>query len=83
MLRRVVVATPSSLCQNWAAEARKWLGEERLRVLLLQAGAEAAGQAHSFCRTEIAGRRMSNQYNHVGADQAEILHLALQAKIAP
>ncbi len=30
---KVVVVTPSSLCANWAAEARKWLGVERLKVL--------------------------------------------------
>lgn len=30
---KVVVVTPSSLCANWAAEAKKWLGPERLKVL--------------------------------------------------
>jgi DNA repair and recombination protein RAD54B len=30
--KKVVIVTPSSLCKNWAAEAKKWLGEERLKV---------------------------------------------------
>ena len=26
--KKVVIVAPSSLCKNWAAEAKKWLGEE-------------------------------------------------------
>jgi len=29
---QVVIVAPSSLCANWAAEAKKWLGNERLKV---------------------------------------------------
>lgn len=33
------------LClQNWADEIKKWLGNERLKALVLQSGAEAKGQ---------------------------------------
>jgi DNA repair and recombination protein RAD54B len=31
-VKKVVIVAPSSLCKNWAAEAKKWLGEERLKV---------------------------------------------------
>lgn len=30
--QKVIIVTPSSLCNNWAAEIRKWLGAERLKV---------------------------------------------------
>ena len=43
--RKTIVVTPSSLTKNWAAEVRKWLGDERLKVLVLQGGAEAKQQA--------------------------------------
>lgn len=33
MAAKVVIVSPSSLCKNWAEEARKWLGVERLKVL--------------------------------------------------
>lgn len=44
-IRRAIVATPSSLTGNWAAEVRKWLGDQRLRALVLQPGPGAAQQA--------------------------------------
>ena len=44
-IRRVIVVTPSSLTGNWAAEVRKWLGDQRLRALVLQPGPGAAQQA--------------------------------------
>ena len=44
-IRRAIVATPSSLTGNWAGEVRKWLGEQRLRALVLQPGPGAAQQA--------------------------------------
>ena len=40
-LKRVLVVTPSSLMQNWAAEIRKWLGNERISTLVLLPGADA------------------------------------------
>ena len=43
--KKTIVVTPSSLTKNWAAEVRKWLGDERLKVLVLQGGAEAKQQA--------------------------------------
>lgn len=48
VVRRVVVATPSSLTKNWAAEIKKWLGDERVRVLVLAPGPQAAETANDF-----------------------------------
>lgn len=45
VVRKVAVVTPSSLTQNWADEARKWLGEERMRVMVLSPGLEGKQQA--------------------------------------
>lgn len=50
-VRRVVVATPSSLTGNWAAEVRKWLGDQRLRSMVLMPGANAAQQAQQHSHT--------------------------------
>lgn len=36
MARKCIVVTPCSLTNNWAAEIRKWLGDERLRAMVLQ-----------------------------------------------
>ena len=47
-IRRAIVATPSSLTGNWAAEVRKWLGDQRLRALVLQPGPGAAQQARNL-----------------------------------
>ena len=33
------------LSGNWAAEVRKWLGDQRLRTMVLAPGANAAQQA--------------------------------------
>ena len=42
--RRAIVATPSSLTKNWRDEVRKWLGDERLQVILLNPGSDAKQQ---------------------------------------
>ncbi|KAK9809182.1 hypothetical protein WJX72_010957 [[Myrmecia] bisecta] len=46
--KRAIVVTPSSLTKNWAAEAQKWLGSERLKVMVMQPGAEAQQQVIDF-----------------------------------
>lgn len=46
---KVLVVTPSTLTQNWADEARKWLGHERLRALVLQPGADGKQQVWAAC----------------------------------
>jgi len=47
--RKVVVVAPATLTNNWAAECKKWLGDERLRVMVLSPqGSVAAGQAADF-----------------------------------
>ena len=38
-------ANPNSVPGNWAAEVRKWLGDQRLRTMVLAPGANAAQQA--------------------------------------
>ncbi|KAK9915546.1 hypothetical protein WJX75_000577 [Coccomyxa subellipsoidea] len=47
-VKRVIVVTPCSLTQNWADEIKKWLGNERIKALVLQAGPEAKGQVLDF-----------------------------------
>ena len=42
------MVTPSSLCQNWAEEARKWLGPERLPTLVLGPGPDGASTVNDF-----------------------------------
>ena len=48
--RRTVVACPSSLVDNWAAEAKKWLGDERFKVIALRPGpgVDAPGAVAGF-----------------------------------
>ena len=46
--RRTVVACPSSLVDNWAAEARKWLGDERFKAIALRPGADAPSAVAGF-----------------------------------
>lgn len=49
-VKKCVIVTPSSLAQNWAAEFKKWLGVERLQVMVLTAGPEAKAQVRLACR---------------------------------
>ncbi len=50
--KRVIVVTPSSLTRNWAAEVQKWLGSERCKALVMQAGPGAESQVlHSTPHT--------------------------------
>ena len=44
--KKIIVVAPSSLVRNWQQEVRKWLGNERLPVLALQPGPDAAGQVY-------------------------------------
>ncbi|KAL3144372.1 hypothetical protein ABBQ32_004125 [Trebouxia sp. C0010 RCD-2024] len=46
--KRVIVVTPSTLTQNWAAEVQKWLGAERCKALTMQPGAGAESQVRDF-----------------------------------
>ncbi|KAI3434723.1 hypothetical protein D9Q98_002784 [Chlorella vulgaris] len=48
VVRKVAVVTPSSLTQNWADEARKWLGDERMRVMVLSPGPQGKQQVVDF-----------------------------------
>ncbi|KAL4538177.1 hypothetical protein Ndes2526B_g05342 [Nannochloris sp. 'desiccata'] len=51
---KVIVIAPSSLTRNWAAEVRKWLGDERLRTIIIPPGAEGASQALAFKHGAVA-----------------------------
>ena len=57
---KVVVVCPSSLVANWVAEFKKWLGDERIRVLSLGCGSAAAERVVDFL--------MSRQVRHDGYD---------------
>jgi len=45
---KALVVTPSSLTRNWAQEIRKWLGDERLRTIIIEPGAAGAQQVLDF-----------------------------------
>jgi DNA repair and recombination protein RAD54B len=48
-IRKAIVVAPATLTANWAAEVRKWLGDERLRVMVLSpTGSVAQSQAQDF-----------------------------------
>ena len=47
--KRVIVVTPSTLTQNWAAEVQKWLGSERCKTLVMQPGPGAESQVGFVC----------------------------------
>jgi DNA repair and recombination protein RAD54B len=51
---KALIVTPSSLTRNWAEEARKWLGNERLPTMVLEAGAGGAQQAAEFRHGAVA-----------------------------
>ena len=48
LVNKVLIVAPSSLCQNWALETRKWLGDARLRTLIISSGQQAGGQVLEF-----------------------------------
>ena len=41
---QAVIVTPSSLVMNWAAEFKKWLGNERCRPIAVNKSGKAAKQ---------------------------------------
>lgn len=43
-IRRAIVVCPATLVNNWKAEVKKWLGDERLGCIAVNAGPEAKGQ---------------------------------------
>lgn len=47
VIKRAIVVTPSTLTQNWAAEVRKWLTNERCKAIVVQPGPDAASQVCS------------------------------------
>ena len=51
---KAIVVTPSSLTRNWVAEVRKWLGDERMRTIVIPPGAEGASQALAFRHGSVA-----------------------------
>ncbi len=55
------MVTPSTLTQNWADEARKWLGNERMRVLVLQPGADGKQQVGCLALRELPGVRLAGR----------------------
>ena len=61
MAKRVIVVTPSTLTQNWAAEVQKWLGAERCKALVMQPGAGAESQVHHFPCSIAATDAVANQ----------------------
>eukprot|EP00438_Fugacium_kawagutii_P030093 Skav228182 [mRNA] locus=scaffold3933:253507:261186:+ [translate_table: standard] len=40
---QAVIVCPSSLCANWRAEVKKWLGEKRLKPTVVESGKEKHG----------------------------------------
>jgi DNA repair and recombination protein RAD54B len=53
-IAKALVVAPSSLTRNWAEEARKWLGDERLRTAALPPGAAGAAAVNDFVRGSVA-----------------------------
>jgi DNA repair and recombination protein RAD54B len=47
-IKRAVIVCPSSLVENWRAEVRKWLGDERLRTMAVEAGGAAESSLSDF-----------------------------------
>lgn len=44
LIRKAMIVSPASLIHNFAKEAKRWLGSERLKVAVLQPGPDAAQQ---------------------------------------
>lgn len=47
-IHKALVITPSSLTRSWEQECKKWLGDERLKTLVIQPGAAGAQQVMDF-----------------------------------
>ncbi|CAJ1367319.1 unnamed protein product [Effrenium voratum] len=50
-VRKAVVVCPSSLCGNWRAEVKKWIGERRLKPMTIECGGgreKVLGQLRNF-----------------------------------
>jgi hypothetical protein len=73
IIRRAIIVSPSSLIRNFEKEARRWLGNERMKVLVLNPGPGAAEQvrvASHICQpTLLAGDTVplccGPSYNHL------------------
>jgi DNA repair and recombination protein RAD54B len=50
MVRKSVVVAPASLVNNWAAEIKKWMGDERMRAMALSSSGQTAAQQVSDFR---------------------------------
>eukprot|EP00884_Botryococcus_braunii_P013016 jgi/Botrbrau1/21715/Bobra.43_1s0110.1 len=48
LIRKAIIVSPSSLIHNFAKESKRWLGSERLKVLVLEPGPEAPQQVLDF-----------------------------------
>ena len=53
-VNKAIVVTPSSLTRNWAAEVKKWLGDERLRAMVIAPGSGGAEQVLAFKHGSVA-----------------------------
>ncbi|CAK9102448.1 Protein CHROMATIN REMODELING 25 (AtCHR25) (DNA repair and recombination protein RAD54) (AtRAD54) [Durusdinium trenchii] len=57
LLRKAIIVCPSSLCGNWRAEVKKWLGDKRLKPTVIESGKEKIlSQIREF--RDFASRRL-------------------------
>lgn len=47
-IRKAVVVCPATLVHNWQKEIRKWLGDERMRAMVVTSGQEAKQKMQDF-----------------------------------